>query len=306
MILTERMSNLADSNKEIIIYGEYEIGLPATIFEIANSFECFIYRGQSDISYGLAPTVERGLGNKAADVYEKDIIKEFMRRVKNYISNPPKDENTLEWLALIQHYGGPTRLLDFTHSIYVAVFFALASNLSNCNNKKTASVWAINTILLRKFLREKIEDKGFNDKNKYLNKVIYVGNNKNIPKAAFFAEPFEMNNRLFAQQGLFLIPTNLEYGFEENLFSTFNSSSEVKASVECKHIFDFKNVKDDFGSTCIVKINIPYTNQLLLLGALHKMNINYSTIYPDIEGLARSLYDIENKRFSRSTLIKSY
>jgi hypothetical protein len=36
----------------------------------------------------------------------------------------PYDNDAAAWLGLIQHYGGPTRLLDVTGSLYVAFFFA--------------------------------------------------------------------------------------------------------------------------------------------------------------------------------------
>src|SRR5438093_2893211 len=40
---------------------------------------------------------------------------------------------TLEWLALMQHYGAPTRLLDFTYSFWIALFFAFEEAENDCS-----------------------------------------------------------------------------------------------------------------------------------------------------------------------------
>ena len=57
---------------------------------------------------------------------EVAIVREFMRRAHHYLPDVPRDDNWLEWLALMQHHGAPTRLLDWTYSPSVAVHFALS------------------------------------------------------------------------------------------------------------------------------------------------------------------------------------
>ena len=47
-------------------------------------------------------------------------------------------EDDFEWMALMQHHGAPTRLIDFTWSPYVAAFFALERTLAD------GVVWAVN------------------------------------------------------------------------------------------------------------------------------------------------------------------
>jgi hypothetical protein len=52
----------------------------------------------------------------------------------------PDAEDRFGWLAIMQHYGTPTRLLDFTESPYVALYFALRNR--EAGESEFAEVWA--------------------------------------------------------------------------------------------------------------------------------------------------------------------
>lgn len=52
-------------------------------------------------------------------------------------------EDVIEWLALMQHFGAPTRLLDFTQSPYVATYFAVEDATED------SVIWAVNESWVR-------------------------------------------------------------------------------------------------------------------------------------------------------------
>lgn len=103
------------------------------------------FRGQSDYSWGLVPSVQRkdGMGKN----YEQYISTNFMIHTMRLNSNAPQRYDRASWLTLMQHYGLPTRLLDWSESPLVALYFALSSNK---NAKTDAAVWVLNPMKLNK------------------------------------------------------------------------------------------------------------------------------------------------------------
>src|SRR5216684_4475702 len=105
----------------------------------------FIYRGHADAEWKLESSLERIIGtgwsSQSASKFEEHSLDIFKSKFHLYDKENLRPESKLAWLSLMQHYGVPTRLLDFTESPYVALYFALEAY--NPQTKKHFSIFAI-------------------------------------------------------------------------------------------------------------------------------------------------------------------
>ena len=98
--------------------------------------------------------------SKPPDEYERIMLREFKRAVHHYQPHIPDEDDYLEWLALARHYGMPCRLMDFTYSIYIAAYMALAGK----SDDQDGIIWAINLEWLKKKTKERFPDLDIQDK----------------------------------------------------------------------------------------------------------------------------------------------
>jgi hypothetical protein len=226
------------------------------------------FRGMPDCGWVLKTSLERLPVAKLVPSAERALLTAFKRRAHHYLADLPDANDNLEWLALMQHHGAPTRLLDWTRSPYVGLFFAFESEYES---DAACALWAIDLNWCRWRARTVIEHSiggNLNPMESLGSPVIF---NQVFLEATVGLvaplQPFRMNERLTIQQGVFLCPGDVNKPVMDNLAA-----------------LDDGTLRDH-----LHKITVPRALRIEVLKELKNMNLGRATLFPGLDGFARSL-----------------
>lgn len=263
-----------------------------------------IFRGQANSSWEITSSLERALtnhlpyDNPAISQYLLDnreywMLREFKRKFHLYSNDKPKNTNNFEWLAIMQHHGCPTRLVDFSNSLFIALYFAVS------NTTTDSAIWCINTNF--DFFKKKLNDnfnislsenhlgdKWNNENIKLCNK--HIGNDITAEyDFVIDVETKKFNKRSSAQQGLFIMPLNPKVTFKKNLYATY----QIPLKTKLKEISydNYINNSKDYGEYSFLKLVISKSEKYKIMKNLLRMNITSESLFPDLDGFSRSLIE---------------
>ncbi len=254
----------------------------------------WVFRGQRQ-DWDLTTTLERKLDKwgitggdykKYATCIEQLMLRDFARKYRGEFKQLVNDDK-LFCLSLMQHYGAPTRLLDWTYSPFVAAKFAIDHSRFDSEVRGPA-VWCVNTDWLKKRIEKRLPKakkavfKMFVDRKTPTDDLffsdLFLNNDHQL---VYTANPYFMNERLVQQQGLFLCAGDISISFEKNLCEMAKENCQSNL----RKLMSRGEVKD------VIKLRLVLKNEALreFMEMLWRMNVNSAVLFPGIGGLAESM-----------------
>jgi hypothetical protein len=251
----------------------------------------WIYRGQGSSKWMLEPSMVRATTVKTEsstpgrppELVEIDpkwhqdaLLDLFKRHAHQYSTFVPADGDTVGWLALMQHHGAPTGLLDWTFSPYVALFFAVEKRVDSASSH---SVWAISaewvqtrcTELLAKASPVSEAEAQSDPVKRRLMVAELIRNEGAVTEPlVVLAEPERANPRETAQQGAYVVRLSHRYSMELALLNMMMKPSFISEPV-------------------VWKLDVTPSARIGILRELREMNITRASLFPGLEGYCQAL-----------------
>ncbi len=241
-------------------------------------FPNYLFRGQSKVEWTLKPSILRildefGITRELGLKYEKTIFREFKIKVHHYPKIKPEDfktGNVVLLNSIMQHYGAPTRLLDWTASPFIALYFAVCSNFDD-----HAGVFIFNQSTLGTLMN----NPSYTEDSDLLYK-----NEQDSDHISAIMTNYETMRYSF-QQGSFTVGADISKDHYLLIYNALKTKINKNNSPLCKLIIS-NNLKFEF------------------LSRLRKLNIRPDILFPDLEGFSASLFDLLKLRAWQSSKSK--
>jgi hypothetical protein len=250
--------------------------------------ECPWFRGVSSEDYPLIPSIYRGKGEDGIGWDYRahqavDMQAEFARRAQPFL----RDTNSYsdgEYLHLMQHYGLPTRLLDWTEGALIALYFAIRIPK---RQPRVPCVWMLNPSWLN-FVNDATMDNPATGESK--SQVLYTERTAmaKYDQDAVIRKHY-LNEHTLARLPVAVFPPYIDQRIvaQKSVFTLHGHEKDG---------FDILSKQHPDAPVCKIRIDPAKTTELTK--DLNRAGVTETIIFPDLEGLAREIqaeYDMPLK-----------
>jgi FRG domain len=226
----------------------------------------FAFRGHSSSAHLLTTSLNRLTAGRNARRLELALLRNFRKYAHAATAAPPHAFSVWHWLAVGQHHGLPTRLIDWTYSPLVALHFAAGQPQIDSDD---GAIWCVNFVeanrLLPRRLRRILEDEHSETLTiDMLDEFDSLGAFDALSRTPFvvFIEPPSLDSRMLHQFALF----SMMPGPDQQLEAWLSSHP-----------------------TLWRKVVVPSALKWEVRDKLDQANINERTLFPGLDGLSRWL-----------------
>ncbi len=214
------------------------------------------FRGHPDTVWRLIPSVYRpGLAGGVED----EIRHDFQSRAYPFLGDQPTQPTTdWDWYFLMQHYGLPTRLLDWSENAVMGLYFALWEESGS-----DSAVWVLDPFWLNHRVSKYAQHLAFVESRIAKRYLAPPFGGRSLPKPPLAMQPPQKSTRLAAQRGTFTI---------------FGSSRRA--------LDDYREMRGH-----LVKIEVPRSARDKLRYELSSAGVTASTVFPELQALCKELKD---------------
>lgn len=225
------------------------------------------FRGQNSADWKLQPSLYRYVPTvRPIRQLEDEIRQEFIVRAPSLGTERP--QNNWEWYFLMQHSGAPTRLLDWTESALIALFFAVRNKSDNSD----AVVWILEPWMLNKYVIQ-------------LDEVIAPGAETGMVQSQidryspWLPDRYANEAKLEKELPVAIYPTH---------FSRRISSQRSCFTIHGSDFDGFNHLPIEI-RPYLQKVIIPGSQVKEIEHSLSVLGIDELTVFPDLDGLGRWL-----------------
>ena len=259
-MITVKHIDTIDGIKDLIFEQTYNA-------EIDRTRSSYCYRGMRNVGYDLTTSLSRNCKDAYAEL-EGPLLENFINYVR--LEDPSINESIWQAMVIGQHYGLPTRLLDWTRSTLVALHFANAEDNLDKLSKRDCVVWRIDLRELNRNLPEKY--KSYLDRK---NTFVF-----SLDAFAQIAQDLKQYDADMGDRGMVCFePPSVD----QRIVNQYSFFSAVPSGITDLEAFLNEHTENT------VKYVIDKSLRWELRDILDQLNINERMIYPGTAGVAQWL-----------------